>query len=506
MSKHEHHSIGTRTVRGMVWAYSSYVGGRLLVLVATAILARLLNPSDFGLVALALSIIALLEGISNFGLGQALVIQDDDVVHERAETVFVSSVALGFLLSLVMVAFSPLLASFFDEPELTPIAAVLGATTFLRSLGVTHYSLAQRGLDFRVRTIAEVAEVVLRGAVGIGLALAGFGAWSLVLGYLAGTLALDIAIWSLVPWRPKLRPSRADLGKLLRFGGTLSAVDVTAALIANVDYLFIGRALGPAALGLYTLGFRLPQLVIANMATVAGKVLFPAFSTLDARGFQRGFLVSVRYIWLITLPLATGIALLAEPLVLAVFGDQWEGAAIPMQIITIYSFAVTVGYPAGTAYKASGRAGVLLMLAVARLLAVTAALWIFVDQGIGAAAACQAAVAGAAAVVGILLASRLLKVRLTDIGRQIWPAVAATAIMAPVVFAISRLIESPWLTVLLGGAAGAAAYLFTLMVIAPDAIHYLRRKLRPAPNEPAPDPEPELTALTGEEAPPPPRP
>ena len=94
------------------------------------------------------------------------------------------------------------------------------------------------------------------------------------------------------------------------------------------------------------------------MATVAGQVLFPAFSAYEDHGFQRAFLASVRYIWLITLPLAAGIALLAEPLVLTVFGDQWQEAATPMQIIAIYSFAVTVGIPAGTAYKATGRAGV----------------------------------------------------------------------------------------------------------------------------------------------------
>lgn len=503
MSTHEQHSIGTRTVHGMLWAYSSYIGGRLLVLVATAILARLLTPADFGLVALALSIIALLEGVSNLGLSQALVIQKDDVVYERAETVFASSVALGLLLSIVMVALSPVLASFFDEPELAPIAAVLGGTFFLRSLGITHYALAQRGLDFRVRTIAEVADVVVRGGVGIGLALSGFGAWSLVLGYLAGTLALDVAIWTLVKWRPKLRPSRADLGGLLRFGGTLSAVDVTAAMIANVDYLFIGRVLGPTALGLYTLAFRLPTLVIANMANVAGRVLFPAFAAYGDRGFQSAFLASVRYIWLISLPLAVGIALLAEPLVLTVFGDQWTGAATPMRIIAIYSFAVTVGIPAGTAYKASGRAGVLLVLAVVRLLAVVAALAIFVDQGIGAAAACQAAVAGTAAVVGILLASRLLSVPLIDIARQIWPAVAATAVMVPAVFAVVKLVDPEWLTVLIGGLAGGIVYIAALMVIAPDVVHYLRRKLRQQPEEPAPDQEPPLTTLGGQEVPPP---
>ena len=131
----------------------------------------------------------------------------------------------------------------------------------------------------------------------------------------------------------------------------------------------------------------------------------------------------------------------------------------------------------------------------------TAALSIFVDQGIGAAAACQAAVAGTAAVVGILLASRLLTVSLAEIGRQIWPAIASTAVMVPVVFAVSKLVDPEWLTVLVGGVVGGLVYLVALYAIAPDVVHYLRRKLRPKPDEPAPDREP-LTTLSGEEVPP----
>jgi O-antigen/teichoic acid export membrane protein len=481
------HSIGTRTLRGMVWAYGSFVGGRSLSLIATAILARVLVPEDFGLVALALTLMALLEGMADLGLSQALVIQDDEVVEKRAETVFASSVALGFIASLVIAAAGPLAASFFDEPELTPIAIVLGSNFLLRSFGSTHYAIAQRGLDFRTRTVAEFGEVFVRGLTGIVLALAGLGAWSLVLGYLAGTLALVVILWALVPWRPKLQPDLGDLRRMIRFGTTISGVSVVASMISNVDYLFIGRVLGAASLGLYTLGFRLPELLIINLSAVASEVLFPAFSAIERTSLDRAFLISLRYTLLVSTPVALAIAVLAEPIVIGLFGDQWVDSIAPMQVLTIYAFAVTVGIPAGTAYKATGRAGVLLNLGIARLALVALALILFTDLGITAVAASQAAVAGAASVVGIALASRLLEVRLSGIFTAVWPAVCGAVLMAVPMVLVDRLVEGAWPALIAGGAVGLLTYVGFLLLAAPDTVRFLRDKMFPARVEPPED-------------------
>src|SRR5436190_2847605 len=281
MSEEQQHSLGTRTARGMLWAFGSYAGGRMLVLLATAVLARLLTPSDFGLVALALTFIGLLDSLSTFGLGEALVVQKDEELAERADTAFLWSIGFGFTVSAAIAACSPLIARFFDEPQLVGIASALGANLFLRSLGITHYALAQRSLNFRARTVAEFADVIVRGIAGIALALAGFGAWSLVLGYLIGTISMNIAVWALLPWRPRLTSRREHLPHLLRFGGTLSLVSLLAAIGNTIDNVFVGRVLGPTALGFYAIAFMVPNLTTVNLPVIAQKVLFPAFAAHD---------------------------------------------------------------------------------------------------------------------------------------------------------------------------------------------------------------------------------
>ena len=492
MAPPETDNIGARTLQGMAWAYGSYVGGRLLVLLSTAILARLLTPEDFGLVALAIVMMALLDGVADLGLGSALVIQKAEHVYERAETVFVGSVTIGLALSLAIVAVSPVAASFFDEPALVGIASALGANFFLRSLGVTHYALAQKQLNFRARTVAEFADATLRGLVGIVLALAGFGAWSLIIGYLVGTVTRDIAIWAQIPWRPRLRPKRAHLRPLIRFGGTLSAVDIISSLISNLDYVLIGRVLGSTSLGLYTLGFRLPELLISNLSNVAGDVLFPAFSAIDRASIGRAFLISLRYTAMIALPLAIALAILAEPLILTAFGDQWRGSIETMRIVALYSLAVSLTIPAGTMYKATGRPELLLAIAVLWLTVVAIGLVLFVDQGIAAAAAVQASAAGLAAVCGIGLASRLLGVSLGEIWRALVPPVAGGVATAPALLAIALLVESPIIAVVLAAIVGPGIYLGTIALLAPETLRYLRDRMRRASGEVEPTGEPQL--------------
>lgn len=465
--------VGTRTLRGMFWAYSSYVGGRILVLVSIAILARLLTPSEFGLVAFALTVTALLDTVADLGVSQALIVVKDDEVHAKADTAWTLSVILGTVLTAITAALGPVAAAFFDEPALKVLLPLLGANFLIRALGVTHFALAQKQIDFRTRTAAEMADVIVRGAVGIGLALWGAGAYSLVWGYLAGSAALTLTLWALVPWRPSPRLRRRDLGSLLRFGGGLTVLDILSAFLANIDYIFVGRVLGKTKLGLYTLGFRLPELIIVNVSVVAGLVLFPAFAGIDRRELSDAFLTSLRYLLMLCVPLAVGLALLAEPVVLLAFGDQWEESVAVMQVLTLYAFAVTVGIPAGTAYKSIGRVDVLIKLAVPRALVAAGAIALFVDQGIVAVAACQAGVAALFSMIGIIFAARLLETRPRRICSVVWPPLVAGAVLAAVVTLVTVAVEDRYATLVVAAAAGAVTYLGTLWLIAPAAVRKL---------------------------------
>lgn len=465
----------------MVWNYSSYVGGRILVLASMAILARLLTPEDFGLVSLALIFTMALETLKDLGVSEALMATPMEQVEEQSETVLALSVGLGIFLALLTAGLAPLAARFFDQPQLVSILPVLGLNFVLRGLGATHYAIAQKRLDFGTRTIAEAADVLLRGGVGVVLAATGFGVWSLVIGYVVGSAALTVAVWILVPWRPKFRPRRAHLSPLLRLGGALTGLNISAVVGSNVDYAFVGKLLGAASLGFYTIAFRLPQLVILNLSVVAGQVLFPAFANIDRGSLQAAYLIAFRYTILLTLPVSAGMVVLAEPLVLTLFGDKWEPAVGAMQVLVLFSFATTMDTPAGTAYKAIGRADVLLKLSIPRLILLVGGLALFTGDGLVAVGLCQAVVGALFSVAALFLASRMLRVRLLEILSTLWVPLAASAALTGVVIGARILIDSQVLELIVGGLVGGLAYLGTLLLVAPQLVWDFRDRLLPGP-------------------------
>ena len=474
-------SLGTRTMRGMFWAYGAYVGGRAVVLVATAILARLLTPADFGVVALALVFMTFMDTVQDLGLTQALIVSPASEEKARAQTTFTWTVAIGAGLALVISGVGPLVAQFFGHASLRAIIPVLALSFFVESLGATHDALARKRLDYRVRTVAEGADVLTRGTTGIVLALAGFGAWSLVLGYLVGTIARTAALWTLVPFRPRLRFSREHLGSLARLGGILTLVDVGAAFSRNLDYLFVGRVLGAASLGLYTIGFRLPELLIMNVSVVAANVLFPAFSALAKDRVQSGFLLSLRYLAAIVLPVGVGLALLAHPFVLALFGPHWERSIDVTRVIVAYAVFSTLNIPAGTIYKVSGRAWILLCVQVPYLIALFTSLLLFAHRGIVAVALCMTACQAAGATAAIIIAGKMLAVPYRRVGGAMLAPLAAAIAMGVVVAPIAHFVQSPWPALLAGAAAGAVAYSAIIWLLAPDIPRrLLGRVLRPA--------------------------
>ena len=482
--------IASRTLRGMFWAYGSYFVGRALVLVSIAILARLLTPSQFGLVAFALTVTAVLDTIADLGVSQALILVKQDKLGSKPDTAWTLGVMLGTALTAITAALGPAAAAFFNQPELELMLPILGANFLLRSLGVTHLALAQKQLDFRTRTLAEMSDVVLRGFVGIGLALVGAGAYSLVGGYLAGSLATTATLWLLVPFRPSLRLHRGDLGGLLRFGGGLTTLNMISAVISQADYIIIGKVLGATSLGLYTLGFRLPELIIINLSYVAGLVLFPAFAQIGRPQLAEAYLTSLRYVLIVCVPVAVALALLAEPIVLIAFGDQWVESIAVMQVLTLLALATTVGVPAGTAYKSIGRIDVLVKLAIPRALLGVAVILVFVDHGIVAVAICQTSVATMFSLIHIVLAGRLLSTGLRRIWIAAWPPLLAGAVMGGVVEGVVLVVEGPYATLGAAAPVGGAVYVATLWVVAPSAMRKLWRTASSAKAQPEPGPQP----------------
>jgi PST family polysaccharide transporter len=463
----------------MFWAYGSFVGVRFASLLTTAILARLLAPRDFGLIALAATFMTFLDMLQGLGVGEALVIADASELEPGAETAFAVSSAVGLALWLLAAAVGPIAATVFHQPQLVEIMPVLGATFLLYGLGSTHYALAKKRIDFRSRTAAELADATVRGLVGVTLALIGAGVWALVTGYVAGSAAMTIVVWQQVSWRPRFRPTRRHLRWLLGFGGALTGVGIMAAFLNQFDNAVIGRVLGATQLGFYSIATRLPLLFIISLAAATGQVLFPAFAALDSNDMARGFLTSLRYTAMVALPLTAVLITLAEPITLALFGPRWRPAIPATQVLCLWALMSPVSMVCGNAFKARGRAGLLFVLAIPQAIALIVGSLLLVHQGIVAVSWLQAAIAILAQIVTLVIASRMFALSLYKILGAIGPPLLAAFTLAITLIEIHRVFSSRWLTILVGGSVGAVVYFGVLHLLARDMLPRLRRTAFP---------------------------
>jgi PST family polysaccharide transporter len=475
--------LGRRAFSGFMWAGAADAGGKLLVFVATIVLARLLVPSEFGLVAFALAVIYALEYIGDLGLGAALIYRSD------AEDPRVSSTAfwIGIIGSVVLFAASwlvaPLLADVGPGEEVVSLFRVLALQFPFSALGKAHEYRLRRSLRFRTLFGPKLAGGLTKGVVSVALALAGAGAWSLVIGQVAGTLAQSVGLWLVYPFRPGLVISRRELPSMMRFGLGIVAVGMLGQGAKNFDYLVVGGKLGAAALGVYYLAFRLPELVILTGFRVANEVLFPFYARLRADpaadiddDLRRGYLQTIRLGAMVAWPAAIGMAALALPLVLTVYGEEWRSAAAPMALVAIWAGLASLATMPGAVFKALGRSWLLTATGVMQVAILFPAIWFTAPYGITAVAASQVAEKTLSlALLGVVI-GRVLGLRWYATFTAAAPALALSVLMGGVLYTLAAVLP-PGAAVAVGIPLGAALYLVLLRRVVPDGFGMLVRPL-----------------------------
>jgi lipopolysaccharide exporter len=474
---------GDSTAWSVVWAFAGTVASRLLWLGALAVLARILAPRDFGLLAFALVYITYVETVADLGTGSALIFWPDRR-EEAAQVTFVSNALAGLGWCALTLLAAPWIAGFFHSPEGVPILRALALSFPLKFLGTTHDAICQKEMRFRLRLVPEVAMAAGKAGVAVGLALAGFGVWSLVWGQIAGLAAWTVALWLVVPWRPAWRwPSAGMARPMLAYGRGIVAVNVLAAVTHHADLVIVGRMLGARILGLYQMAYKIPEMTVIVSIWVVSKVLFPAFSrahATDATGEEVGALYvgALRWIALLTVPVSLGLALVAEPLVLTVFGERWRDSVPILQALALYTGLRGLGAHAGDVLKATGRPGLLAAIAVAKAVLMVPLLLLAARSGPVAVALTMAAVTAVTLLFNVVAVCRLGRVRPRALLDALRPSLLAGMGMAAAVLGWQRWMpgEGP-LSLGAAVAVGAVVYLAGLLAMNPGLIGEARRAL-----------------------------
>jgi PST family polysaccharide transporter len=334
--------------------------------------------------------------------------------------------------------------------------------------------LLRRNLNFRRKLIPDTGQAVMKGAASIAFAATGFGVWALVWGQLVGGFAAAFLAWAVVPWRPRFRVHRRLIRPLMRFGLPLMATDIQYAIWANLDYVVVGRMLGDVALGVYTLAYRLPELLIHSVWRVLAGAVFPFFSSIQKFPdlLRKGFLATIRYSQIVVVPLCVGLFITAEPAVEVLFGEQWRAAIPVLRLLAVFSLVGSIGVNAGDVYKAIGRPDILAKLAAIELALLTPALILGARHGLIGVGAAHAVVATIDTTIRLTVARHFVGVTFGDIGRQLLPSLQAGAALA-VAATGALLVASPaghLASLLAAVVAGSAAYVLVLYRVDTEAV------------------------------------
>jgi len=354
-------SLRKQAVSGVKWSGTSMSIMTALQFITLAVLARLLSPSDFGLMGMIMVVIGFAQAFADMGLSNAI-IQRQDVEEDHLSSFFWINVFTGIALFACILLCRPIAVLYFKQSDLSDYLIFAAFIFLITPVGQIFTTLLRKELRFETLSKVEIAGMVVYSVTAICLALADFGVLSLIFGQLIRSLFTVIILFIIFrkTWLPRFHFSIKEIKSYLSFGAFQMGERVVNYLSANIDYIIIGRFLGPASLGFYTLAYQIMILPLSKINSIITRVAFPAFSKIqdDNTRMRRGYCKVINYISMISFPMLTGMLVVAPEFIRLVYGPKWESSIIILQIFCLVGAFKSLGNPVGSVLLAKGRADI----------------------------------------------------------------------------------------------------------------------------------------------------
>lgn len=433
-------SLREKAAKGVLWSLIQKWGRSAISIAIFIILSRLLTPEAFGLVAMATAFTVFVDLFLDQGFSIALV-QRAKLDREHLDTAFWISILTGALLMAGTIAASETIAAFFDEPRLAPVLRWLSLGFVISALRSTQVSILQRRLAFKSLAARSLVATTVGGAVGIGMAVTGFGVWSLVAQDLASGLAGIVVLWQASEWRPGFHVSMKHYRELFSFGVSVVGNNALNILVRRSDDFLIGYFLGPTLLGYYTVGYQLLLVVIRLVTEVVNSVAFPTFSRIQHQPerMRRAFYNVTQYTSLLAFPVFIGAAVLAPEVVPLVFGEKWTPSIRVMQVLSLIGILQSVLFFNGSVIRASGKPSWQFVIMLINAICSVIGFLLAVRWGIVAVAASLVIVGYLLSPLSYIAVRRLIHI---DFGTYLWqfaPSLLASLTMVAAIMALKYL-------------------------------------------------------------------
>jgi O-antigen/teichoic acid export membrane protein len=453
-----------------MWVAVSQASRLIAQVLGMVILARLLSPSDFGVVAMASIVTGFAWMFRDFGTMTAL-IQRRELPRALLDSVFWLNVGVGLAIAILIALAAPVIAVAMHEARLTEILWLFAVAFPIVSLGLVQQGLLERASRFRSVALIESCAALAGLATAVLAALAGWGVYSLVYQTIVAWTVVTAGLWAVSTWRPAWRCSLALIREIAGFSGNLVGFQVFTYFARNMDTVLIGRFLGATDLGYYNLAYRLMIWPLQNISWVAGRAFFPAMSRLqdDKQRLRFAYVRAAAAVFLITAPLTLGLFVLREPFVLAVMGERWLKVADLLFWLAPVSMAQSVGTTALLLYESTGRTDLMFKFGVFYGMAVICAIVVGLQWGVEGVAVAYCGTALVLFWPYLAVPFRLVGLGVTAFLRRLVPTFFAALLMALFIAALSGqsavVVQPHWARLVLLATVGAGLYVVVSIFI-----------------------------------------
>ncbi len=430
-------NITKSVVNGATWSGISQVLGQGLRFISLIILARILSPDDFGLVAMVTVVTSIAMNLVDGGFIE-VVIQRKDITEEHLVTLFWVILFSGTMLCIIVTSLSPVLSTFFNNSRVGPLMAVSSSIFVIQSTASVHSALLRRRLQFFKLSIADIGDSIGYMIAALPAAYLGLGVWSMVIGNIASTIPGVALRWRFSGWRPYLAFNLSSLKDLWKFGVNNLSMRMVGVVIGQVGSMITGRFLFAATLGFYAMASRITTIPSTILGSIGNRVALPALALVqdEPQRLQRGLLRGEAFLSIIGVPIFIGLAVIAPELIMALVGSQWIPLILPLRILCISGCIsiLNIGIPA--LFLAKGRPDIDLKLSLIQLALLIPALLIGVRFGLTGVSIALSAASVVSWLMRQIFVHQVIKLSFKEYLLSLQPAFLASTIMAAIILAV----------------------------------------------------------------------
>ena len=376
-------SLKSKTIHALFWSFLERFGQLGIQFVISIILARLLLPEEFGLIAMLMIFMAIAQSFIDSGFGQAL-IQKQNATHIDECSIFYFNIFVGFLAAGLLCLAAPWIAAFYKQPLLAPLTCALSLNLLINCFGLVQTTLLTKHIDFKIQLKVSVIATAISGTIGVTMALYGFGVWSLVAQSLSSNLFRTALLWLFNTWRPSMAFSFVSLRSMFPFGSRLLASGLLDTVFQNIYLVVIGKLFSPASLGFYSRARELQQLPVTNISRIVERVTFPVFSAVqdDKPRLKHCARKALTMLAMINFPMMVGLAIVTKPLVLVLLTEKWLPCVPYLQLLCVVGMLYPVHSINLNILIAQGRSDLLLPLEILKKILIVIAIAVTYRWGI----------------------------------------------------------------------------------------------------------------------------